>query len=144
MSRKVEIVLGIIGTVIFAAFGAIIGIGLILMRNNGELTEKFYNDLIATNPEGGLPENYEAFVDTLGTSGMMITIVGILAVIAGIVAMILVKGNKKPKTAGLIFILSGTIVALFQFAFAFYGSVFYVIAGIMCLGRKPKEERAEF
>lgn len=139
MKRTGEIVLGIIGAVIYGFFG-LIGIGMIMLQNYDEFSENVYQELVASNPEVNFPD-YETMLETLSFNGTMIAIVSILALIAGIVALVFLKGNKRPKAAGIIFILTGVISALGLLEMALFASVFYIAAGIMCLVRKPKEER---
>lgn len=142
MKRTAEVILGIIGALIYGFF-AIIGGVMIWFENNQEAFEEIYQDMVAQSPEMEFPD-YQTFIDSMGSGGVFLLIVSLAAVIAGIVAMVFLKGNKRPKAAGIIFILAAVAVALLQVGVGIFVGVFYIIAGIMALVRKPKQEIAEF
>ncbi|MFB1050311.1 DUF4064 domain-containing protein [Paraliobacillus sp. JSM ZJ581] len=139
MKRTAEVIFGIIGTIVYG-ITAIIGGSMLWMKGNEEVVEKIYSDVLEQNPEIEMPD-YQTFIDSMGTGGVMLLLVSLAVMIAGIVAMVFLKGNKKPKAAGIIFIVSVAIVTVLPGISPFTG-VFYLIAGIMSLVRKPKESIA--
>jgi len=141
MKRTAEIVLGIIGTIIYGFF-AIIGAGMLWMKNNSEVVKEFYNDMVEQSPEMDMPE-YQTFIDSMGTGGMMVLIVSLLAIVAGIVAMVLLKGNKKPKVAAIVFVATAVVVVIMLGMMGVFAGIFYIIAGILCLTRKPQQTLVE-
>lgn len=77
-------------------------------------------------------------LDSMGSGGMLLLIMSIVAIILGIISIVFIKGNKKPKAAGIIFIATAVIFTVISFGTGLIGGIFYLIAGIMCLARKPK------
>ena len=141
MKRTAEIVLGIIGTIVYG-FIAIMGAVMLWAHNNSEVVKEFYDEMVQQSPEIEI-DDFQTFIDSMGTGGMMVLIVSLLAIAAGIVAMVLLKGNKKPKVAGIIFIVTPVIVVIAQGALVIFAGIFYIIAGIMCLVRKPQQTIVE-
>lgn len=92
--------------------------------------------ILLESGSGDIVDDFNYFLDSLGNSGWMIIIFSVIAIIAGIIAIILVKGNKKPKAAGITFIAAAVIAAIASFGIGVVGGIFYVIAGILCLTRK--------
>ncbi|MBP1968631.1 cell division septal protein FtsQ [Virgibacillus natechei] len=137
MKRTGEIVLGIIGALVYGFFG-IIGGFMLWMQNNEELLQQSLEEV---PQEGGAElsaDEFSAFIEQMGSSGMMMLIVSIVAIILGIIALIFLKGNKKPKAAGIIFIATAVIAVFLVGIVGIFSGLFYLIAGIMCLARKPK------
>lgn len=136
MSRTGEIVLTIIGALLYGLFAAT-GIFMGWLFNNEELLNDINNE-VQSEPQISASD-FEAFVDMLGGGGWILAIVSIISVILGIIAIILVKGNKKPKAAGIILIVTSVIVALVTLGAGIISGIFYLIAGIMCLARKEPQ-----
>ncbi|WP_163538912.1 DUF4064 domain-containing protein [Gracilibacillus sp. YIM 98692] len=137
MKRTVEVVLTIIGAFVYA-LGAFFGGLIIWLENNQGVLE----DIVEQDPNVSQNEinDLQMMMQGMGQVGTIILIGAILCVILGIVAMFLFKGNKKPKAAGILLIVVGGVTTLITFGFALFAGVFYVIAGIMGLVRKPKQE----
>ncbi|UJL47010.1 DUF4064 domain-containing protein [Virgibacillus sp. NKC19-16] len=136
MKRTGEVILGIIGALIYGFFG-LIGGSMIWLQNNEALLQQALEEA----PQGGeIPvEDFNEFMEVMGSSGMVMLISSIVAIILGIIAMIFLRGNKRPKAAGIIFIATPVIgIFVFGFVFGIMSGIFYLIAGIMCLVRKPK------
>ncbi|HIS28407.1 MAG TPA: DUF4064 domain-containing protein [Candidatus Avamphibacillus intestinigallinarum] len=135
MKRTVEIILTVIGGLI-GLFMTLVG-GLILwMKSNPDEVRHMFSDM---------PEFQQASIDveeviaSINQVGASILILALLSVIAGIVAIVLLKGNKNPKAAGIILIVTAIIAIIFTQGFMTIGGIFYVIAGILALVRKPKQ-----
>lgn len=137
MKRTAEVVLGIIGAIAYGFLAAIGGV-IIWLQNNESVGRDFYEEMMAQSPDIELMD-YQDFLDSLGTTGMLLLIVSLLAIALGVVAMLLLKGNKKPKVAGIIFIVTAVLVAIISLGTGVIAGAFYLIAGIMCLVRKPKQ-----
>ncbi|MBW8348646.1 DUF4064 domain-containing protein [Bacillus sp. IITD106] len=135
MKRTGEIVLGVIG-MILSALIALMGM-LFMFAGKSEdvkpLLEESLND--PTINQEGIDANM--ILDMMSTAGSALIIAAILGVILGIVALIAIKGNKKPKLAGLMFIIGAVLVGVITIGFGFLPALLYLIAGIMCFARKP-------
>ncbi|WP_117149232.1 DUF4064 domain-containing protein [Paraliobacillus zengyii] len=137
MKRTAEVVLGIIGALAYG-FLAVIGGIIVWLQSNEDVARGFYDDMMAQSPELELPD-YQVFIDSFGTTGIILLIGSILAIAVGVVAMVLLRGNKKPKVAGIMFIVTAVLVAVISLGTGVIAGAFYLIAGIMCLVRKPKQ-----
>ncbi|WP_117161674.1 DUF4064 domain-containing protein [Paraliobacillus sp. X-1268] len=137
MKRTAEVVLGIIGALAYG-FLAVIGGIIVWLQSNEDVARGFYDDMMSQSPELELPD-YQVFLDSFGTTGIILLIGSILAIAVGVVAMVLLRGNKKPKVAGIMFIVTAVLVAVISLGTGVIAGAFYLIAGIMCLVRKPKQ-----
>jgi len=81
---------------------------------------------------------YDEFVEALRTAGIIIIVLAVITVIVGIVSVLLLRNDKRPKIAGVILLAAGIFIGFLQFFIALVASLFYVIAGLMALFRKPK------
>ena len=130
MKRTGEIALTIIGAVF-----NLIGVGIFSLFTTFSKTDYFmYNFLGAYGTEEDI-----FFINIMTGIGWFLSIISLLALIAGIVALLFFKGNKKPKAAGIILIITSVILALGTFMMAFLAALCYLIAGIMGLVRKPPQ-----
>ncbi|RAZ81438.1 DUF4064 domain-containing protein [Planococcus halotolerans] len=137
MKRTAEIVLGIIGALGYA-FMAAIGGFMLWMQNNRDLIETELTTGTGDPTTDFSMEEFEAAMDMLGAGGWIVLISAIAAIVLGIVAMVLLKGNKKPVVAGIIFIATAVIISITTTGLGVIAGIFYLIAGIMCLVRKPQ------
>ncbi|AQU80710.1 MULTISPECIES: DUF4064 domain-containing protein [Planococcus] len=137
MKRTAEIVLAVIGALGYV-FTAALGGFMIWLQNNKGLMEEVFNETIEQNPELGMSD-MEVMLDALGTGGWLFAIASVVAVILGIVAIVFLKSNKKPVVAGIIFIATAVIVAIVTSGAGILAGLFYLIAGVMALVRKPKQ-----
>ncbi|WP_058305821.1 DUF4064 domain-containing protein [Gracilibacillus massiliensis] len=137
MKRTVEIVLSIIGAILYL-FGAIFGGVISTMDGDNQMIQEMLQEDPAIT-QGDMAD-VQLFLDGLGTIGIMLVVVSVIGLIAGIVAAILFKGNKKPKAAGIILLVVGVLATIVTVGTGIFAGLFYVIAGIMGLARKPKQE----
>ncbi|ASK60999.1 hypothetical protein CFK37_01610 [Virgibacillus phasianinus] len=138
MKRTGEVTLGIIGA-FFYAFFAIIGAVMVWVENNREQVESFFREAAAQDPSASISmTDLNDALDAVGNSGLILTIISVVAIILGIISMIFLKGNKKPKAAGIILIVTAVVVAFISYGAGIIAGIFYLIAGIMALARKPK------
>lgn len=136
MKSTVETVLGIMGALGYA-FMAALGGFMIWMQNNRDMMEETMTG--TGDPTTDLTmEEFEGMIDILGTGGWVLVASAIAAIVLGIFAMVLLKGNKKPVISGIIFIATAVIVAIITTGVGIIAGIFYLIAGIMCLVRKPQ------
>lgn len=138
MKRTAEIVLGIIGALGFA-FMAALGAFMLWMQNNRDLIESEMTTGTGDPTTDFSMEEFEMAMNLLGTGGWILIASAIGAIVLGIVAMILLKGNRKPVIAGIIFIATAVIVSIVTTGIGILAGLFYLIAGIMCLVRKPQK-----
>ncbi|MBC5636955.1 DUF4064 domain-containing protein [Ornithinibacillus sp. BX22] len=139
MKRIAEYTLGIIGAV-FYVFSIAIGALRLWMENNKDYLKDY---MIDNQDEFQLTPSdidilEEFFNLNLASPGMLLVIMPILAIILGIVAMVLLKGNKHPVAAGVIFITTGVVYVILTAGGGILSGILYLIAGILCLARKPK------
>ncbi|WP_077624108.1 DUF4064 domain-containing protein [Sediminibacillus massiliensis] len=137
MKRTVEIVLTVIGSLMFLLFTAM-GAVLIGLKDNAEL-KQLMEDAAAQEPELSVGD-LDTMIEMMTSGGWFLVISSIIAIIIGIICAFLMKGNKKPKLAGIILIVVGIAMGIIILLIGFIGGIFYLIAGIMCLVRKPKPE----
>lgn len=137
MKRTGEIVLGVIGIVVYA-FISLLSALMIWVQNNEDKVKELMQEAAEENSDNALsPEEINETISTMGDNGWPFFIAGLLTVILGIVALIFLKGNKRPKPAGIILIVLAVLSVFVFGGFALFGSVPYLIAGLMCLLRKP-------
>ncbi|GGE40226.1 hypothetical protein GCM10011391_18740 [Pullulanibacillus camelliae] len=73
-------------------------------------------------------------LDTMSQIGTFVLYASVISVILSIIALVFLKGNKKPVLSGWLLIVAG-IVSLVEII----PGILYLIAGIMTLVRKPKD-----
>ncbi|WP_453993985.1 DUF4064 domain-containing protein [Bacillus nitroreducens] len=136
MKRTGEIVLTIIGACFFV-FLSVLGFMFVGLSDNEEFAQEMEN-IAATDPtlEGA---DIGVITDMITAGGWYFIIVSILAIILGIVSLFLLKGNKHPKAAGILLIVVAVLSTLATFLVSIIASILYLIAGILCLVRKQKE-----
>ncbi|WP_203333451.1 DUF4064 domain-containing protein [Planococcus beigongshangi] len=137
MKRTAEIVLGIIGALGYA-FMAGIGAFMLWMKDNRDLIETELTTGTGDPSTDFSMEEFELMMDLLSAGGWVLIASAVAAIVLGIVSMILLKGNKKPLIAGIIFIAVAIIVSVVTTGVGVIAGLFYLIAGIMALVRKPK------
>lgn len=137
MRRTVEVVLSIIGAFVYL-LGALFGFLFRALEGNDEMFE----GLVAEDPSLTQEdmEAMEIMLNGIGSVGNVLIAGSVISIIAGIVAIIFFKGNKKPKVASIILLVVGGGTTLITFGAAIFAGIFYIIAGIMGLVRKPKQE----
>lgn len=137
MRRTAEIVLSIIGMLIYGLL-AVVGGAMIWMENNQEEMREFFEQEAERNPQLSM-EDFELMLQSMGPGGWLVTISSVLAIILGIIALILLRGNKNPKAAGILLIVTSVAYAIVTVGVGIIPGAFYLIAGVMCLVRKPQK-----
>lgn len=141
MKRTGEIVLGVIG-IVMNALGALFGLLMVTIFNMQEFQDDLRGQLVDD------PTMDNELIDptlTLFTgSSWAILIAAIIGFILGLIGVIAIKGNKKPKLAGIMFIIGAVLPTLITFGLGFLPGILNLIAGIMCFARKaPPSEVVE-
>ncbi|USG66111.1 DUF4064 domain-containing protein [Brevibacillus ruminantium] len=127
MKRTGEIVLNIIGAV---SSLIMIVIGFVFLYRKDD--KAYLNYLHANWSESQVA----ASLDQMNQAGTMWVLPGIIGIVLSIIAIVLLKGNGSPKLAGWILILVSVVVCIIS-VFGFIPTMFFGIAGIMALVRKP-------
>ncbi|AUJ26078.1 DUF4064 domain-containing protein [Virgibacillus dokdonensis] len=134
MKRTGEIVFTVIGILLFGIL--IFGSATYLSADSGEIQQLFEEVL---QEEGTNEVSAEDLSQTVESAATTMLIVSIVSVIFGLISIFLLVGNKKPKIAGVILLITaigGTFLTMF---FGSFGGVVYLVAGIMALVRKEKK-----
>lgn len=141
INRKIEIFLVIMGMAVFFFFG-ITGATMINVHDDDEMATDLYEQYLedATAEEVAAEDlsTYDEFVEALRTAGVIIIVLAVVTVIVGIVSVLLLRNDKRPKIAGIILLVVGIFIGFLQFFIALIASLFYIIAGLMAVFRKPK------
>ncbi|MBD8007003.1 DUF4064 domain-containing protein [Bacillus norwichensis] len=139
MKRTGEITLGIIG-IILSALMSLGGILLIWANQSGEIKTAM-EDEFTSDPSLELNSGDVSMVlDAFGTFGWAIVVASIIGIILGLIGVISIKGNKKPKLAGSMFIIGAVLTGIISVGFGFLPAILYLIAGIMAFARKAPSE----
>lgn len=136
MKRTAEIVIGILGVLAYALTAALGGL-MIWLQNNRGIMEESFNEMAQEDPDVMMAD-FDAVLDLLGTGGLLLLGTSIVAILLGVVAMVLLKGNKQPVVAGIMLIAVAVIGSFVTGGAGILPGIFYVVAGIMALVRKPK------
>ena len=95
-----------------------------------------YEEMVETM-EAGEELTYDEFIDMTKRTGTILLVIAIASGVLGLGAILLLRGNKRPKTAGILLLLAGVFNGFMPIIIALIASVFYIIAGMMALFRKP-------
>jgi len=131
MKRTGEIALSIIGAL--SSLTMIVTGLVFLYRKDSEA----YLDYLYANWSDG---EVAALLDQMNQAGTMWVLPGAIGTVLGIVAVILLKSNRSPKFAGWILMVVSVIACMIS-VFGFIPAIFFIIAGMMALVRKPKASR---
>lgn len=138
MSRTGEIVLTVIGALIYGFF-ALVGTSMVWLFNNEAIWDEAQEEIGQQEPQLA-PGELEAALEVFQGSGWLLIVLSVIGVILGILSIVFMKGDKKPKAAGIILIVMAVLGTLVTLGGLIFGGIFYLIAGIMCLARKAPPE----
>ncbi|WP_144525043.1 DUF4064 domain-containing protein [Bacillus pumilus] len=133
ISRKGEKIMGII-SIVLNAIG--VGFGALILS----LGPSFYDQINEVLQEEGetLPiETLEASVNSFGTQYM---VVSAIAAVLSIVAVILLKTDRRAVISGVLFLVSAVTLLIGTVGLAFVPMVLLFIIGLMSLIRKPNTD----
>ncbi|SEA16052.1 Protein of unknown function [Thalassobacillus cyri] len=137
MKRTAEIVLTGIGVVLYGLIAGMLSI-VVNVKDNPEFRESL-EGTIQQDPEANLEEiNVDQMIEGIADGAMIIIITGIIALLIGVVAIYFIKGNKKPKLAGILLIVTAVIATVITVGVGVVAGLFYIVAGIIGIVRKPK------
>ncbi|MFC7783978.1 MULTISPECIES: DUF4064 domain-containing protein [unclassified Rossellomorea] len=141
VKRTGEVVMGVIGIILSALF-SIIGIVLNLGMSNPEVMSQIEEGM-ASDPnlqnEDMTAGDISSIIETAESMGSYLVILGIIASILGIIAVMSIVKNKKPVLSGIMFIIAALVIGLGTIGFGFVPGLLFLIAGIMAFVRKPKK-----
>lgn len=133
MKRTVEFVLNIIGTAT-SLIMIVIGLVFLYLKDNKVYLEylhsKWSESAVATT------------VDQMNQAGTLWILPGIIGIVLGISAIILLKANGSPKLTGWLLIIVSVMVCIIS-VFGFFPAMFFVIAGILALFRKSNVNKTQ-
>jgi hypothetical protein len=134
MSRTAEVVMGMIG-ILFSVMFAVMGFALNdkFEEVQAEIEREFSRDLSLSAAD------INQIMEILDSLGQFLLGLGLISTVLAVIAVVSIKGNKKPKMAGIFFILAALVIGLGTFGAGFLPGLLFLIAGIMALVRKPKE-----
>lgn len=137
MKRTAEIVLTVIGIILNILM--IAGVYILNALFSDEQVREDFEREMQNDPafaDAGL--DIAGFYDILSGVGIYFNVVVIISTILSIIAVVVVRGNRKPKLAGGLLLGSAVLVGLGTLLFGWLPSLLFLIAGIMCFARKPK------
>ncbi|HEY4553810.1 MAG TPA: DUF4064 domain-containing protein [Bacillaceae bacterium] len=135
MKRTGEVTLGIIG-IVFSALMSLLGIAFTWLSSSdarGMLEEE-----LAADPNLAASD-IPLIMDFFEMGGWVLIAAAVLGFVFGLIAVISITGNKKPKLAGWMFIAAAVLIGLISLGAGFLPAILYLIAGIMCFVRKPQQ-----
>jgi len=124
-----------IGEIVFSVIGAVtslfmVGIGIFFLFAKDNAT--YLNYLHAHWNDSQVANS----IEQMNQAGILWVLPGIIGILISILAIFLFKKNASPKLAGWM-LLIGSVVMCIISIFGFFPLMFFVIAGIMALVRKP-------
>lgn len=146
MSRVGEIVLGVISA-LFTIL-AIIGVSILVVSGSAalqdelvvsDIQQEILNDPTLSGQDAEVVAQFvDVLPDVLSTFGWGFVIVLVISLVLNIIGIVAVTKNKKPKLAGIMFILAGLFAGIISLT-----SILLYIAAIMCFVRKSPVQATE-
>jgi phosphoglycerol transferase MdoB-like AlkP superfamily enzyme len=146
MSRTGEIVLASISAV-FTVIGIILLAMLVVGGNTAfqdaafisEFEQEILSDPTFTSQDAEVITQFmEVFINLFGLFGWGFIISLVISLVLNIIGIVSVNKNKKPKKAGILFIVAGLFAGVLSLT-----SILLYVAAIMCFVRKPPVQFAE-
>jgi Protein of unknown function (DUF4064) len=135
VKRTGEVVMGIIGIVLSALF-SIIGIVTNMSIDDPMVMEEM-EKMIESDP--AITTQDSSFILGIAESmGWYLILIGVIASILGLIAVLTIVKNRKPILSGIMFILAALVIGVGTIGFGFIPGLLFLIAGIMAFVRKPK------
>lgn len=139
MSRTGEMVLGVISAVFTII--AIIGVSFLVISGsaafqdeaiNAEIQQEILNDPSLTGQDAEMVvQFFDVLPGMFSTFGWGFVVVLVISLVLNIIGIVAVMKNRKPKLAGVMFILAGLFAGIISLT-----SILLYIAAIMCFVRK--------
>ncbi|WP_226585497.1 DUF4064 domain-containing protein [Halobacillus litoralis] len=145
MKRTAEIVLTVIGIVLFG-LPVLLSSILLNTKDNPQVRQELENFM--NSPEMKMEGqastmSISQIMDAMGSFAMFVLIAAIIAIALGILSVLFLRGDKKPKAAGIILIVTAVIMTFATVGMGIFGGAAYLIAGIVALVRKKKKPVVE-
>ncbi|GAK03221.1 hypothetical protein JCM19037_1524 [Geomicrobium sp. JCM 19037] len=145
MKRTGEKVLGWIGVAVNFLVIVLTAMGTVVMsaafgsdQLQAELEADLANDPALNSEDIDMMLSVFSMFSAIGWFAVVVMVIGMILAIIG-----LIKINGNAKTAGILLIVSGALMVILTLGGSIIQSVLFIIAGIMCLARKPQVEPAE-
>jgi Protein of unknown function (DUF4064) len=141
VKRTGEVVMGVIGIILSALFsiiGIVVNMGMSDPEVMSQLEEGMESDPNIQNADMTAGD-LSSIINAAESAGSYLVILGIIASILGIIAVLTIVKNKKPVLSGIMFIIAALVIGLGTIGFGFVPGLLFLIAGIMALVRKPKK-----
>ncbi|MYL21799.1 DUF4064 domain-containing protein [Halobacillus litoralis] len=136
MKRTAEIVLTVIGIVLFGL--PVIFSGIMLNAKENQAFQAEIERAVNSQDMNMQGLNVNQIIDMVGTVSIVIIVAALIAIALGILAIFFLKGDKKPKAAGIILIITAIVFTFATFGLGLFGAAPFLIAGIVALVRKKK------
>ncbi|MGE8078676.1 DUF4064 domain-containing protein [Peribacillus loiseleuriae] len=134
MKRTGEYILAIVG-ILLSIILTFIGILFIALKQNDGIRQAIEGEL--TNDPTITMEDLSMVMDAIGGFGWMIIVASGIGIVLGLVSIFILKSERQTM-AGVFFIITAVLVGLLSVGLGLLQAVLFLIAGIMCLVRKPK------
>ncbi|MGR3764370.1 DUF4064 domain-containing protein [Rossellomorea sp. NS-SX7] len=141
VKRTGEVVMGIIGIVLSALF-SIIGIATNMSMGDPAIMDEMEN-MMESDP-AMTPQDTSFILGIAETMGWYLIVIGIIASIFGLIAVLTIVKNRRPILSGIMFILAALIIGIGTIGFGFIPGLLFLIAGIMAFVRKPKPSETAY
>ncbi|WP_163528211.1 DUF4064 domain-containing protein [Halobacillus ihumii] len=142
MKRIVETVFVVIGLLIYGITTALSFVFLNIQDNEGWRAEM--QSMLDSDPNLEQAQlSVDQIMEGVASVTWLIIISALVAIILGILAIVFLKGNKKPKPAGIILIITAVVTTVGTIGFGLFGGLAFLIAGIVALARKEKKPLEE-
>lgn len=137
MKRTAEITLTIIGVIINALVGGSVLLIASLFKNE-TFQEQVKNEL--ANDQKLNTVDPSEVLNAIGNGSWWVVIASLIGLVLGIIAAVCLKGNNKPKLAGILLIIAAVVSVLLSVGVDWLPGILFLVAGILSLARKPKKE----
>ncbi|NQD66899.1 DUF4064 domain-containing protein [Bacillus haikouensis] len=135
VKRTGEVVMGIIGIVLSALF-SIIGIAANMSMSDPAIMDEM-QQMMESDP-AMTTQDTSFILDMAETMGWYLIVIGIIASIFGLIAVLAIVKNRKPVLSGIMFIIAALVIGVGTIGFGFIPGLLFLISGIMAFVRKPK------
>lgn len=145
MKRTAEIIITVIGIILYGLPLALSGL-LLSMKDNPQFQQEMENFMNSPQMqmEGEAASiSMGEMLNAMGSFAQFVIIAAVIAIALGILCIVFLKGNKKPKAAGIILIITAILMTFATVGMGIFAGAAYLIAGIVALARKPKKPVVE-
>ncbi|WP_051404975.1 DUF4064 domain-containing protein [Peribacillus huizhouensis] len=134
VKRTGEYILAIIG-ILLSVILTFIGVFFIALKQNDGIRQVIEAEL-ANDPTITM-EDFSLVMDAVGGFGWLIVVASAIGIILGLVSIFILR-SKRQTMAGVFFIITAVLVGLLSIGLGLLQAVLFLIVGIMCFVRKPK------